>query len=118
MAKPKFGFVVEYVADIAAAKHFYTDVMGLEVEREHPTYIQFENFAIASDQPMTGSGAQELYWIVDDAEAACALLAEKVEISLPLHQMPFGKVFGIKDPDGYQRLLLEFAPNRPSRPLR
>jgi len=31
--RPRFGFVVEYVTDIEAAKRFYLDVMGLEVER-------------------------------------------------------------------------------------
>ena len=30
---PKFGFVVEYVKDIAAAQRFYVDVMGLQVDK-------------------------------------------------------------------------------------
>ena len=36
MIKPTFGFVVEYVPDIQAAKRFYIDVLGLDVERAIP----------------------------------------------------------------------------------
>jgi len=31
--QPKFGFVVEYVPDIEAAKRFYVEVLGLVMER-------------------------------------------------------------------------------------
>jgi catechol 2,3-dioxygenase-like lactoylglutathione lyase family enzyme len=68
--KPKFGFVVEYVKDIEASKQFYVDVLGLKVEREHPTYVQFETFAIASDEPVGGEAGEEVFWIVDVAEGA------------------------------------------------
>ena len=113
--KPRFGFVVEYVKDVETAKRFYTDILGLEVERYHPTYVQFDSFAIAGDQPMAGDGQPELYWLVDDAESTFNDLSKKAEISLPLEQKPFGKVFGIKDPDGRPRYLLELAKDRPSQ---
>ena len=35
----RFGFVVEYVKEIEAAKRFYVDVLGLKVECEHPGYV-------------------------------------------------------------------------------
>lgn len=113
----RFGFVVEYVKDITAARRFYVEVLGLAVEREHPTYIQFDRFAIASDSPMGGGGEPELYWLVDDAERAFRALPPDTEVSLPLTQRPFGRVFGIRDPDGHPRYLLELAANRPSRPV-
>src|SRR5512140_1141769 len=113
--KPRFGFVVEYVKDIEASKSFYVDVLGLQMQRYHPTFVQFESFAIASDQPLEGNGAPELYWLVDDADAAYRELARNAEVSLPLTQKPFGKVFAIKDPDGRPRYLLELARNRPSQ---
>lgn len=113
--KPSFGFVVEYVKDLEAAKRFYTEVLGLSVQRLHPSFVQFETFALASDEPMGGEAAQELYWLVDDAEAAFAELSSKAEVSLPLKQVPFGKVFGVRDPDGRPRYVLELAKNRPSR---
>ena len=33
---------------------------------------------------------------------------------MPLKDMPFGKVFGVKDADGRPRYLIELAPVRPS----
>ena len=72
-SKPAFGFALQYVSDIEAAKRFYVDVLGLEVDRKHPTYVQFKDgsgshFAIASDESMDGRNELELYWLVDDAE--------------------------------------------------
>jgi catechol 2,3-dioxygenase-like lactoylglutathione lyase family enzyme len=116
--KPKFGFALEYVKDVEAAKRFYVEVLGLDVERYHPTYVQFDSFAIASDESLGGRGEPELYWLVDDADAAFAELAPKAEVTLPLKQMPFGKVFAIKDPAGRPRFLLELAKDRPSRPVK
>ena len=117
---PRFGLAVEYVSDMAAAKRFYVDVLGLEIERDSPTFVQFKeqagaNFAIAGDEPLGGLGNLELYWLVDDAEAAYRELAPQAEVSLPLKQLPFGKVFAVKDPDGQPCYLLELAQNRPSQ---
>ena len=96
------------------------DVLGLEVERDSPTFVQFKdrdgrNYAIATDEPVGGRREVELYWLVDDAEAAFAEFSRKGVVSLPLKQLPFGKVFGVKDPDGQPQYLLELAQNRPSR---
>jgi catechol 2,3-dioxygenase-like lactoylglutathione lyase family enzyme len=113
---PEFGFAIEYVTDIEASTRFYTDVLGLRVERSAPSFVQFEHFAIATDQPLGGIDEPELYWLVDDAEAAYTDLSRKGKISLPLKQLPFGKVFGISDPDGRPRYVLELAANRPSQP--
>lgn len=116
--KTQFGFALEYVSDIEEVKRFYVDLLGLEVEREHPTFVQFTgNFAIASDESLGGSRDTELYWLVDDAEAAFGELSDKAEVSLPLREMPFGKVFGLNDPAGQPRYLVELARNRPSRPV-
>ena len=120
--KPRFGFTLEYVSDIEAAKRFFVDVLGLEVERVHPTFVQFRDrdgatFAISSEEPMGGRDNRELYWLVDDAETAFRDLSQRAEVCLPLKQMPFGKVFGIKDPAGQPHYLVEFVQNRPSRPV-
>jgi predicted enzyme related to lactoylglutathione lyase len=115
MVKPQFAFVLEYVRDIGIAKRFYTEVLGLQMERYHPTFIQFSHFAVANDESMTGNRDPELYWLVDDAEAAFAELRERADVSMPLKQMPFGKVFGIKNPDGRPCYVLELARDRPSQ---
>ena len=112
--KPRFGFVVEYVKDIEAARSFYVDVLGLVVEREHPAFVQFENFAIAADEPMSGNPAQEVFWLVNDADEAFKFLSGRAEISLPLKEMPFGKVFGIRNKDATPCYILELSQKRPS----
>ena len=115
--KPRFGFVVEYVTDIEAAKQFYVEVVGLEVQRYHPTFVQFDRFAIANDVGLSGSREPELYWLVEDAQAAFDDLSGRADVVVPLRQMAFGRVFGIKDPDGQPLYLLELATDRPSRPV-
>ncbi len=115
--KAVFGFYLEYVTDIEAAKRFYVEVMGLEMQRYHPTFIQFEHFAIANDASMSGNREPELYWLVENAQAAFDELSQKAEIVMPMKEMPFGKVFAIKDPAGRPQYLLEFARERPSKPV-
>lgn len=115
--RPQFGFALTYVTDLEAAKHFYVDVLGLDMQRDSPTFVQFQNFALATDESLSGTRGLELYWIVEDAEAAFRELSQTAEISLPLTEMPFGKVFGVNDPDGQPRFLVEFAATRPSRPV-
>ncbi|MPZ98285.1 MAG: hypothetical protein GEU80_02930 [Dehalococcoidia bacterium] len=111
---PRFAFALDYVTDIEAAKRFYVDVLGLEVEREHPTFVQFASFAIAGDEP-AGGGETELYWAVEDAEAAFREMSQHAEVVAPLAEQPFGKVFAVKDLDGHPRHLIEFARERPSQ---
>ena len=115
LVQPKFGFLLEYVTDIEAAKRFYVDVLGLKVERVAPTFVQFSQFAIASDESLSGERRPEQYWLVEDAEQAFKQLSPKAELVFPLKQMPFGKVFGLKDPAGEIMFLIEMAQNRPSQ---
>ena len=113
--KPEFGFVLEYVTDIEAAKRFYVEVLHLEVERAAPVFVQFDHFAIASDESMSDSREPEVYWVVENADAAFAEFSQKAEVIQPIQQKPFGKVFGIKDPAGQPIYLVEFAQQRPSQ---
>ncbi len=111
----KFEYVLEYVTDIEAAKRFYVDVLGLKVERQHPTFVQFTHFAIASDESLSGDRSPENYWVIDNAEEAYKELSGKAEVVLTLTQKPFGKVFAIKDPAGQPLYLVEYLQNRPSQ---
>ncbi len=111
----QFAFVLEYVKDVGEARRFYEDVLGLRAERAAPHFVQFDRFAIASDESMGGKDEPELYWVVDDAEASLQQLSAKAEIAMPLRQMPFGNVFTVKDPAGRPRYILEWAAQRPSR---
>jgi catechol 2,3-dioxygenase-like lactoylglutathione lyase family enzyme len=118
----RFGFALEYVTDVETAKRFFVDVLGLEVERDHPTFVQFKagdgaSYAIASDEPMDPAAADrpELWWLVDNAEAAFSEMSARAEVTQRLTQKPFGTCFGIKDPAGQVHYVLEFAQARPSR---
>ena len=113
---PTFGFVIEPVENTETAKRFYTEVMGLKVQREHPVYVQFDHFAIASDGAKTTSLEPEIYWLVDDVERAFAEVSRKAEITHPLKEEGFGKFFGVKDPVGRTQFVLQLAANRPSQP--
>lgn len=117
--KARFGFVLESVKDIEAAKQFYTEVLGLEMERYHPTFVQFKNFAIGSDPANSERGNKELemYWLVDDVEAAYQELSKQGQTTTPIKDMPYGRLFGIKDPAGRPSFLIEFARERPSKPV-
>ncbi|MBV9596866.1 MAG: hypothetical protein JOZ87_08375 [Chloroflexi bacterium] len=118
----RFGFALEYVTDVQATKGFFVDVLGLKVDRDHPTFVQFSDasgvsYAIASDERMdpTQSGVPELWWVVDNARSAFDELSKTSDVGMPLRDMPFGTCFGIKDPSGQVHYLLEFAQQRPSQ---
>ena len=112
---PRFGFAIHYVTDIQVARRFYAETLGLKVERQAPNFVQFGSFAIASDESMTGKRETELYWLVDDAERALRELSSQTQVTMPLKKLPFGKVFGVKDPAGNACYLLELSDNRPSQ---
>ena len=112
---PAFGFVIQYPRDLEASRRFYEDVLGLKVQRLAPNFVQFQSFALAGDEPLSGKRELELYWLVDDAEAAYKEVSKTAEVSAPLRELPFGKVFGVRDPDGETRFVLQLAANRPSQ---
>ncbi len=114
-------FVVRHVTDVDAARAFYTEKMGFEVEAEQPGFVQFKApdgapFAVslasadpvAAELPSGQSEPLELWWYVDDADAAYAeLQAKDVEIVFPPKDMPFGRAFAVKDPAGAYSFILQ-----------
>ncbi len=115
------GFIVRHVADIAAARAFYTEKLGFAIEAEQPGFVQFKApsgapFAVslasadpvAAEMPDGQSEPLELWWYVDDADAAHAELKEKgVEVVFPPRDMPFGRAFAIKDAAGAHCFILQ-----------
>jgi catechol 2,3-dioxygenase-like lactoylglutathione lyase family enzyme len=114
-------FIVRHVTDIAATRAFYTEKMGFEVQAEQPGFVQFKApdgapFAIsltsadpvAAELPGGRPESLELWWYVDDADAACAeLKAKDVEIVFAPKDMPFGRAFAIKDATGAYCFILQ-----------
>jgi predicted enzyme related to lactoylglutathione lyase len=105
-------FVIRHVPDVAAARGFYKEKLGFEVEAEQPGFIQFRQpgagatYALAQDD---GSREQlELWWFVEDADAThAALKAKGVEIVTPPYDEPFGRAMVIKDASGGTLYLLQ-----------
>src|SRR5207248_11546924 len=92
----RFAFAIEYTKDMAATKRFFTEVLGLHLDRDHPTFVQFKDaggaaYAIASDEPMNKGEFPELWWTVDSAEQALAEMSKEATVAMQLREMPFGK---------------------------
>ena len=109
-------FVLVHVTDLAAARAFYTEKLGLTVAAEQPGFVQFAQpggigawFALSAEDPNARPFSDpELWWYVDDADTACATLKDRgVEIVEQPHDMPFGRVFTLHDPAGATLYMLE-----------
>lgn len=104
--KTNLDFVLLHVSDLAAARAFYTDTFGLEVESENGGFLQFRRpngavFALQSDPDAAPQNSVELWWEVANADEAHAeLVAKGVPVVEPLDERPFGRVFAITDPAG------------------
>ena len=108
-------FVLAHVADLAMARAFYTEKLGLTIAAEQPGFVQFAQpggkgawFALSEDANARPFSDPEFWWYVADADSACADLNERgVEIVEQPHDMPFGRVFTIHDPAGNTIYMLE-----------
>jgi hypothetical protein len=112
--KAEFAFALEYVDDIDAARRFHEGVAGLTPQRTHPQFVQYEGFAIASDEALGGTRGRELYWTVANAESAFAEVSQTAEVVQAPRDLPFGKVFALRGPAGEPVFFLEWAVRRPS----
>jgi predicted enzyme related to lactoylglutathione lyase len=104
------GFVILYADDMDKLQAFYTDLVGLSVWKEHSgpgftslrpangTTIGLQDKKTANLPPKleTASGTVELSFAVDDVDAA-----NGVEIVSEPEDMPFGRYFLAKDPEGH-----------------
>lgn len=110
-------FVFLHVPDVAATRAFYTAKLGFAIEAETPSFVQFaqpngQGASLALGQETeTTSKEPELWWYVDDADATyAALVAQSVEVVTPPADMPFGRIFAIKGPDGQVLNFLQLPP--------
>ena len=114
MESTGLNFVVVHVSDLAAARDFYTEKLGLVVNNEDPGFITFvqpggagATFALQEDAPARAFEQPELWWYVKNADAAHAALAAKhVELG-PLVDQPFGRTFTFQDPAGNTLYVLQ-----------
>lgn len=101
------NFVILNVPDMEEAKAFYTDKLGFETVGGSPDFQQFKQslgstFAIQLATEATPTDTIELWWLVDNAdETYNALASQGVDMASPPTDLPFGRVFSIKDPAGH-----------------
>ena len=111
------NFVLLHVTDIEKAIAFYTEKFGLVIEAQGPGFVQFKQpmgqgatFALSSEGDGSPVQNVELWWYVDDADAAHAdLVAKNVPVAQPLKDEPFGRTFAIRDPFGNTIYLMRLA---------
>ncbi|MGH2515660.1 MAG: VOC family protein [Ktedonobacterales bacterium] len=108
-------FVMLHVRDVAEAREFYTEKLGLTVEVAQPGFVQFARpggqgatFALGQEPDAQPAAGPELWWYVADADATHAELARRgVAIASAPKDEPFGRAFSITDPAGNMLYLLQ-----------
>ena len=119
MAQPlvrDLNIVIVRVPDIAAARAFYGDVLGLAVEDETPNFLfvgpvdgQGASFGVGVGE--ASATGPEIWWRVDDTDALhAALVAKGVRITAEPKDEPFGRSIAFADPAG--NVLRAYQPPR------
>lgn len=111
----KLGFIILYVEDMAKTRAFYADVLGLTVTPEYsgPVFVGFRTpdsslLALQDkasveppiSQPLPNVGV-EISFEADDVDGLYQQWkARGVEMVSEPIEMPFGRYFKAKDPEG------------------
>lgn len=101
------NFILLHTTDIAKARAFYVDALGMAVEAESPLFLQVAasggagvSLGVSTTEAVTLTG-RILWWQVDDADVLRARLIERgVRITAELKDEPFGRTLSFADPDG------------------
>jgi predicted enzyme related to lactoylglutathione lyase len=109
----KFGIMMLYVHDLPKARAFYENVVGLPVVPEQSdehftvfrpsegTLIALEDVSVVKN-PISKPGSFELGLEVEDVDATFQQWkAHQVEIVDEPADMPFGRAFLARDPEGH-----------------
>lgn len=123
----KFINPIPFVADIARAKAFYSDVLGLNILQDHGNFVQFDSgFAlhegkslhhtVYGEDPETGDaqvgdaesaqsygrGNLVLYFEDDELDATFDRIGDQLNMIHAIQQQEWGqRVFRFYDPDGH-----------------
>ncbi len=115
----KLGYVILYVENLEKTRHFYENLLGLELRNEFGTYIEFntgstvlsfntrEGGREVTSLPIPNGIRQEqtfeLGFVTEDVEAVIEnLRKEGVPILMELVEKPWGqRVAYVADPDGH-----------------
>jgi len=120
----ELGFVILYVNDMDKAKAFYSEVLGLTIVESisSPHFVTFrsqagsllslQDNAMAKFPPKleTQGGSIEVSFAVDDVDSTWKHWKESgVNMVSEPEDLPFGRYFMAKDPDGHYLSVYRFA---------
>ncbi|MEH7123270.1 VOC family protein [Bacillus sp. JJ1773] len=115
----KLGYVILYVENLDKTKHFYENLLGLELRNEFGTYIEFNTGSTVLSFNTREGGREvtslpipngirkeqtfELGFVTEDVEGFVEGLREEgVSILMEPVEKPWGqKVAYVEDPDGH-----------------
>jgi catechol 2,3-dioxygenase-like lactoylglutathione lyase family enzyme len=104
-----------YVSDLAKAKKFYEETLGLEKKYEYPSYVGFECGGVEiglipkpQEEQKTSQTSPSIEFLVDNVDKVCKDLKSKgVKFIKELHEETWGgRQATFTDPDGH---ILEIA---------
>ena len=102
----ELNIVIIRTPDLAAARAFYEDVLGLKVENETPAFLLIESADGKGSTLGVGVGepsatGPEIWWRTEDTDALHAMLVAKgVRIIAEPKDEPFGRSVSFADPAG------------------
>lgn len=111
--------VALYVADVAAARHFYADLLGVPVEEERHGRVQMNVGGIrllihptdtdSKDRAEARHGRTEIYFEVSDVDGAVRTLrAAGIEVVQEPTDQPWGeRDAAVVDPEGFSVFLTQ-----------
>lgn len=118
MAQPigPLNFILLSTTDIAKARAFYVETLGMAVESETAAFLQMTasgepglSLAFTTRESDVATTGRVLWWQVDDIEALRARLAAAgVRITAEPQDEPFGRTLSFADPEG--NILSAFRP--------
>lgn len=102
--------VIISAPDMAAARAFYGETLGLHVEGETPNFLdvtgdegQGAHLGVTAGRAISqaSAGGPEIWFRVDDTDALYERLkSQGVTITEEPKDMPFGRALGFRDPAG------------------
>lgn len=102
----ELNIVIIRTPDLAEARTFYAEVLGLKVEAEGPAFLQIESqdgkgstLGIGLGEP--SDDGPQIWWRTEDTDALHAMLVSKgVRIIQEPQDNPFGRSLIFSDPAG------------------
>jgi len=119
MQVKEIAFIYHCVTDVARARRFYEQFLGLKVGLEYEGapdkwWIEYDiagvAFAITNVSPRRKKGATLAFEVVDIDSALAAVRAADIPVTEELTEFPRCRSFEVTDPDGNEIMFHELKP--------